>query len=51
MLQRCVALKVVVVHRLVQYHPNALRRTEGCHGNSVISHVKVYMNAKISRQN
>jgi len=28
-----------------------LRRTEGCHGNFVISHVKLQINAEISRQN
>ena len=28
-----------------------LRRTEGCHGNFVISHVKFQINSKISRQN
>ena len=28
-----------------------LRRTEGCHGNFVISHVKLQIIAEISRQN
>ena len=28
-----------------------LRRTKGCHGNFVISHVKLQINAEISRQN
>ena len=28
-----------------------LRRTEGCYGNLVISHVKLQINAEISRQN
>ena len=28
-----------------------LKRTEGCHGNFVISHVKLQSNAEISRQN
>ena len=28
-----------------------LRRTEGCHGNFVISHVKLQINAEISCQN
>ena len=28
-----------------------LRRTEGCQGNFVISHVKLQINAEISRQN
>ena len=28
-----------------------LRRTEGCHSNFVISHVKLQINAEISRQN
>ena len=28
-----------------------LRRTEGCHGNFVISQVKLQINAEISRQN
>ena len=28
-----------------------LRRTEGCHGNFVISHVKLQINSEISRQN
>ena len=27
------------------------RRTAGCHGNLVISHVKLQINAQISRQN
>ena len=27
------------------------RRTAGCHGNLVISHVKLQINAEISRQN
>ena len=28
-----------------------MRRTEGCHGNFVISHVKLQINAEILRQN
>ena len=28
-----------------------LRRTEGCHGNVVISHVNLQINGEISRQN
>ena len=28
-----------------------MRRTEGCHGNFIISHVKLQINAEISRHN